>query len=378
MDLTCMMETTCEGGLVEPGGSCEVYCRSPYVGGTENATCPSGNTDAGVTATLDLPMCTLQCEVPSEIPPGYQLTEYGWRCADGYTGGVLARCVLDQETCRSSLLLEGCLRLQPCKPPPNPDECRHDLFGCDRVQPGSFCRLRCRPPFTGGSPKMICPAGNTNPDYVMKWAEPYCFCPAPEEVPAAYVADGQGGFDCAPGYVGLPALFCGGAPQCQLQPALTGCVSPDVCHVEPFTDEDDRPGLVRGVVSFGPAEVQGVIAELHVESYDILLADDCGQALPLPPLAIVQRRPLAASGGCCETRSYQVTVEADLTDLPHRAATVLVAVSGLLHGKVINITDVDTGQASTTRKVTVTGAAHAATAGSVWLLFTAVLCLWRT
>ena len=27
------------------------------------------------------------------------------------------------------------------------------------VQPGSFCRLFCKAPYAGGSPKLICPAG---------------------------------------------------------------------------------------------------------------------------------------------------------------------------------------------------------------------------
>ncbi|CAE7460296.1 unnamed protein product [Symbiodinium necroappetens] len=230
---------------------------------------------------------------------------------------------------------------------------------------------------------MICPAGNTNPDYVMKWAEPYCYCPAPEAVPAAYIEDEEPGtFRCAPGYVGRPTLFCGESPQCQQEPALTGCVSPDVCHVEPFIDDDDRPGMVRGVVAFGPAEVEGVIDEEHVDGYDILLADECGQALPLPALATVPRRALPAAGGCCETRSYQVAVEADLTDarLNGRTATVLVAISGLLHGKVINITDV-AGQASTTNKVTVTGAARAAhtvPVVSMWLIAFAAVQLHRS
>lgn len=383
MDLQCMMETTCENAMVQPGGSCDISCRTPYIGGTENASCPSGNTDSGTIATMDLPLCELRCEIPAAIPPGYEQTEFGWRCADGFIGGVLARCVIDQETCRTSLLLEGCLRLEPCKPPPNPSPCLYDLFGCDRVQPGSFCRLRCRPPFSGGSPKMICPAGNTNPDYVMKWAEPYCYCPAPEAVPAAYIEDEEPGtFRCAPGYVGRPTLFCGESPQCQQEPALTGCVSPDVCHVEPFIDDDDRPGMVRGVVAFGPAEVEGVIDEEHVDGYDILLADECGQALPLPALATVPRRALPAAGGCCETRSYQVAVEADLMDarLNGRTATVLVAISGLLHGKVINITDV-AGQASTTNKVTVTGAARAAhtvPVVSMWLIASAAVQLHRS
>lgn len=63
-----------------------------------------------------------------------------------------------------------------------------------------------------------------------------------------------------------------------------------------------------------------------------------------------------------------------------RTATVLVAISGLLHGKVINITDV-AGQASTTNKVTVTGAARAAhtvPVVSMWLIASAAVQLHRS
>ena len=81
--------------------------------------CPSGNTDSGTIATMDLPLCELRCdlladsvqlresplfqksldskssspftcfrrgEIPAAIPPGYEQTEFGWRCADGFIG----------------------------------------------------------------------------------------------------------------------------------------------------------------------------------------------------------------------------------------------------------------------------------------------------
>jgi len=372
---SCMMRSTCTNNSVQSNSSCEVECAAPYNGTATTASCPAENVDAGRNATVSLPSCTLQCDVPTVIPEGYEQTPEGWRCLDGFIGVAVGTCVLNQADCSSSLHLSGCKKLQPCVSPIPPNPCMYDLSGCSSVQPGSFCRLFCKAPYAGGSPKLICPAGNTDPNYVMKWVEPYCFCTHPEQVPAGYEDDGQGGLRCSPGFVGSPALRCQAAQiECLNESELSGCVNPDVCHILPFVDENDSPGMITGRVSFGPAMVQDRIDEEQVEGYDIFFADDCNQVLG-SFIATVDRLFLPAVGGCCEVMHYMV----QLSDvwIPEGAVKLLVAIRGLDTGQVVNLTDrkggpVVQGPTTTVRKVT--GGAQ----GRPWPFCTAavVMAMW--
>eukprot|EP00434_Breviolum_minutum_P021479 symbB.v1.2.018955.t1/scaffold1484.1/size180055/7 len=69
----------------------EVECAAPYNGTATTASCPAENVDAGRNATVSLPSCTLQCDVPTVIPEGYEQTPEGWRCLDGFIGGTTAK-----------------------------------------------------------------------------------------------------------------------------------------------------------------------------------------------------------------------------------------------------------------------------------------------
>lgn len=335
---SCMMRSTCTNGTtVESNSSCEIQCTAPYSGTTTFASCPAENVDPERNASVTLPSCVLQCDPPSVIPSGYEMTENGWSCSEGFIGAAVGICVLDEASCTSSLQLSGCKKLQPCLAPGPPNPCMYDLSACRDVQPGSFCRLFCKAPYTGGVPKLICPAGNTDPNYIMKWVEPYCFCSNPEQVPLGYSDDGQGGFRCSPGFVGAPQLRCQAARfECLQKSEIYGCVNPDVCHLLPFFDDNESPGVITGQVSFGPAMVAGRIDEEQVEGYDVFFADECNEVVG-SLVASVDRTFLPAVGGCCEVMHYMVQLR-DVW-IPDGAVKLMVAIRGLNTGKVVNFTD---------------------------------------
>lgn len=332
------MRSTCTNGTtVESNSSCEIQCTAPYSGTTTFASCPAENVDPERNASVTLPSCVLQCDPPSVIPSGYEMTENGWSCSEGFIGAAVGICVLDEASCTSSLQLSGCKKLQPCLAPGPPNPCMYDLSACRDVQPGSFCRLFCKAPYTGGAPKLICPAGNTDPNYIMKWVEPYCFCSNPEQVPLGYSDDGQGGFRCSPGFVGAPQLRCQAARfECLQKSEIYGCVNPDVCHLLPFFDDNESPGVITGQVSFGPAMVAGRIDEEQVEGYDVFFADECNEVVG-SLVASVDRTFLPAVGGCCEVMHYMVQLR-DVW-IPDGAVKLMVAIRGLNTGKVVNFTD---------------------------------------
>lgn len=416
----------CELDLTEcrdiwAGEECTIRCRPPFVGMATTGSCRGENTDPLEMLNWTAPRCQIPfCARPMPPPMGYIYSGLQELCAPGFAGSpratcrgghpntgcqappmeltgcapiiscplpeldtcmyqtacvnqsvdsdgfcvAVGRCLLDQATCTSSLELSGCLELQPCLAPAPTNPCMYDVSDCRNVQPGSFCRLLCKPPYAGGSPKLICPAGNTDPRYVMKWAEPYCFCTNPEhtEVPLGFAEDGEGGYTCAPGFVGHPRKRCQAARfECLQKSELAGCVSPDVCHVMPFVDENDSPGLITGKVSFGPAMVAGVIQEEQVEGYEIFFADDCHEAVG-SSVASVPRGFLPANGGCCEVMHYVV----QLTDvwIPEGATELLVTIRGLTTGQVVELIDstggIDIPRPSTTNagnKTPVTGTA---------------------
>jgi len=196
----------------------------------------------------------------------------------------------------------------------------------------------------------------------MKWTEPYCFCTNPDPVPLGFEEDGQGGLRCSGGFVGAPQLRCQQGTTCLAQSEVWGCVSPDVCHIKDFLDEDDRPGRITGKVAFGPAVVEGMVDEEQVEGYDIFFADDCGEAMGAA-IARVPRAPIMAKGGCCEVMHYTVDLAAVV---PQGAAKLLVATRGIRTGKAVDINDFALGPTTTTagRKTPVTGASACF---SLWL-----------
>ena len=57
------------------------------------------------------------------------------------------------------MVLSGCLQLHNCLAPGPPNPCMYDTDDCKGVPPGGSCRLLCKLPYIGGSPKLVCPQG---------------------------------------------------------------------------------------------------------------------------------------------------------------------------------------------------------------------------
>lgn len=341
----CMLDSSCPSGLVPPGGSCTLACKRPYVGASGTATCAWNNTDPGTEASLKLPACIPDCEVPSVLPAGYESNELGYRCSTGYTGTATSRCVVDED-CTARLVLEGCKLLVPCAPPTGKDPCLFDLSGCQAVQPGSFCRVPCRFPHVGGATRLICPTGNTDSRTQMKWIEPYCACGEPEEaseVPSGYGQGSDNGWRCVNGYVGNAVKSCRNRTDpnhCFDRIQFTGCMVPEVCEVQIFQDTNGRPGVLGGRLNFGPAQVNGFIDESQVLGYEVKFADDCGRPLSYldaPSLGVVPRAGEPAVGGCCQVTRYNLRLES--VRIPVNITKLIVSIQGGSDGKVISFKD---------------------------------------
>ena len=105
---------------LNPGGSCNVSCAAPYVGGQTTGLCPLLNTNPWQRIQFESPNCTLLCPEPFPVPPGYLRGSDRWLCAPGYVGTAAASCLVDQffsgnqGVCVTRTELTGCLAQAPC------------------------------------------------------------------------------------------------------------------------------------------------------------------------------------------------------------------------------------------------------------------------
>eukprot|EP00931_Biecheleriopsis_adriatica_P067580 TRINITY_DN416_c0_g1_i1.p1 TRINITY_DN416_c0_g1~~TRINITY_DN416_c0_g1_i1.p1 ORF type:complete len:4227 (+),score=663.16 TRINITY_DN416_c0_g1_i1:71-12751(+) len=235
----CIMETSdCPnsgepGGLMEPGQSCEVHCRLPFLGESTGAHCPANNTVLNGGLVWPMPDCILpECYDP--IPVGYMLGSDGWECADGYHGTAIRGCATDAN-CDPEIFLTGCVELQPCIVPRDIDRCVLNFTACAGAMDGMSCELRCLGPLyraaegTQGLGVARCPAGNTDRERELEILIPPECEPVCETPPITDGYDGaiDEGWECAEGYHGTPVDSCTVAEvdgSCRANFTLSGCL----------------------------------------------------------------------------------------------------------------------------------------------------------
>lgn len=206
---SCQMESFDCPAILQPGASCEVQCRFPFVGSATFASCPRDNTLMdGHGLVWQAPTCTLpECYDP--VPPGYQFSD-GWTCSQGYNGTAKRSCSTDKN-CEEEIVLTGCQQLQTCRIPSNTDRCRYDYSSCRSTLDGNTCEIRCLSPFYTSAQvgQARCPAGNVNPNQelevvVLPICEPVC----DQQPPPGYIANSASNWRCADGYLGTAQASC--------------------------------------------------------------------------------------------------------------------------------------------------------------------------
>lgn len=234
---------------VEPGGSCPVKCRPPYVGWPSVAMCQPSNTDAEAQLLVVEPQCNLTCANPPNNPEGFvpdPSSPSGWACAPGYGGKASWHCVIDS-VCSSKKVFEGCNLLQQCILPQKQDRCLYDFTGCLGAQsnPGGNCTVQCKYPYTGPLSFATCPPGNTNPLKELDWKPPTCklVCDQILQIPDGYISHpyqkSAEGWNCVAGFAGNPSSGCTIDANCQPVLQLTGCKILERC-VLPIFSEGER------------------------------------------------------------------------------------------------------------------------------------------
>eukprot|EP00439_Symbiodinium_sp_Y106_P081146 s906_g20.t1 len=187
----CIFDNSHCGEMV-PNSFCEVRCRAPYVGDPTFARCPTFNINPNQPVDWSPPVCILDtwlyrprlaldvlrsesirylsqfqlvlggievdCPMPDIIPEGYELVRAGdpgveildeWRCAPGYVGQAVSRCIFDNETeCGVGQVLSGCLKLQPCVLP-SMAHCSLNFSECLELGPGESCMITCKASYAG-------------------------------------------------------------------------------------------------------------------------------------------------------------------------------------------------------------------------------------
>eukprot|EP00930_Biecheleria_cincta_P046795 TRINITY_DN32328_c0_g1_i1.p1 TRINITY_DN32328_c0_g1~~TRINITY_DN32328_c0_g1_i1.p1 ORF type:complete len:3725 (-),score=319.22 TRINITY_DN32328_c0_g1_i1:338-10279(-) len=239
----CMLDTSnCSEGVPE-GGSCNVFCKKPYIGIPGAAHCPSGNTDRRTLPSLTPPSCAVDCSMlENSIPKGYQKKPGGsWDCMANYSGHATETCYLnyDNSRCGSpNLLVRGCFPLTDCVAPVV-DLCKHNVSDCQHVARGNSCSISCRAPFRGQSTVARCALNNTDRLEGLERNLPDCgfdLCPDPPAMPLGYASQGTGNYTCAEGYIGRVIRTCSAfaisgsnlgnaavGPQCRPEAVFTGC-----------------------------------------------------------------------------------------------------------------------------------------------------------
>ncbi|CAE7815734.1 unnamed protein product [Symbiodinium microadriaticum] len=154
---SCIFDNSHCGEMV-PNSFCEVRCRAPYVGDPTFARCPTFNINPNQPVDWPPPVCVLDCPMPDPIPVGYELVRAGdpgmdildeWRCAPGYVGQAVSRCIFDNETeCGVAQVLSGCLKLEPCVLP-SMAHCSLNFSECLELGPGESCTVTCKASYAG-------------------------------------------------------------------------------------------------------------------------------------------------------------------------------------------------------------------------------------
>jgi len=113
-----------------------------------------------------------------------------------------------------------------------------DVEGCQSVEPGGICELKCKFPFEGEKKVGLCPHGNVDPNgLVLNESLPSCTVISrecdkvqPAEIPAPYQKL-LTGWQCATGYTGYAIKSCvPSIGNCELSPILSGCSQLTPCE----------------------------------------------------------------------------------------------------------------------------------------------------
>ncbi|CAE7251101.1 unnamed protein product, partial [Symbiodinium necroappetens] len=152
---------------VPRSGTCTIRCRYPYAGPDFNASCPSENILAALSALAksgifgandgllwDEDQCVLaECPDPNIT----EESSFVWDgsafvCRAGFVGEPARRCsaIGSPPDCRAEAVFDGCVPTQPCTAP-NADPCRYELDECSMLGPGEACVLSCKFPYIGTS-----------------------------------------------------------------------------------------------------------------------------------------------------------------------------------------------------------------------------------
>jgi len=104
---------------VQPGSTCRVPCRHPYVGGATRLICPTGNTNPRTQMKWIEPYCACgEPEEASEVPAGYgQGSDNRWQCVNGYVGKAVKSCRnrTDPFHCFDRIQFTGCMVPEVCE-----------------------------------------------------------------------------------------------------------------------------------------------------------------------------------------------------------------------------------------------------------------------
>eukprot|EP00913_Durusdinium_trenchii_P021631 g20326.t1 len=274
---------------VQPNAQCQVRCKAQngFAGSATTATCLQGNTDVnGLVWTP--PVCQISsCDDPPE-GNGYVKSDFGWECADGYSGR------------------------QPCRLPDlGAVPCMYDVSDCTSVPPGQVCSIRCKLPYLGPSADFACPVANTDANQMLQGSLPLCGCGEPTPLPPGYNVT-QDQFDnnkitysCAQGYGGYALKICQPGPACTVDPLMTGCAIPLTCEAI-WMDTGSGEGIARGEIHLGPALVGASVNEGNVTDYEVFWADSCEERMGAEALGRVPK----ADGGeaCCRSDAYSVPI----------------------------------------------------------------------
>lgn len=105
---------------VLPGKMCAIRCQYPYLGISQDLTCPIANTDPDKMVQGDLPDCG--CQEPSPLPPGYIMTvdeidlSISYSCDTGYVGKAEKLCKAGSgSTCTVDPIMVGCAIALSCE-----------------------------------------------------------------------------------------------------------------------------------------------------------------------------------------------------------------------------------------------------------------------
>eukprot|EP00927_Polykrikos_kofoidii_P037307 TRINITY_DN31431_c0_g1_i1.p1 TRINITY_DN31431_c0_g1~~TRINITY_DN31431_c0_g1_i1.p1 ORF type:complete len:1853 (-),score=121.15 TRINITY_DN31431_c0_g1_i1:222-5324(-) len=229
---------------VEPGGTCEIRCISPYSGSSSIGVCPEGNIlpNQPVKWSESEPYCTLDeiCENTWPVPVfGYIDDPWGnWFCVDNHAGNPYKYCVTRPD-CTEKALVTGCLPITSCAAPDlrTLDACMYDLSACLDVPAGGSCLIKCAPTYVGEPAIATCVEENTDPHRKLTYTLPSCRleCPDPEIIPPGYQrsVDADIGWSCTAGHSGKASRLCTFETTYRdLEPDRTGGLTGlSTCHV---------------------------------------------------------------------------------------------------------------------------------------------------